>query len=197
MEKEKKGRLVIHSAARLNGAPQEWQTLVNLGNFTSNQDDMVQIEVDYITPIVAGSLISTNYWDTIEVLLDFIPQQYSYDNSTQTDTRHLAFMEKEYGTLQQANYANDGFLKPSNGSRTLQQWKFSQKPSRMVVRPEVLQNKLWNIRLKFISQPAGNMVNWINQSVPGVTPGVSNLQPGPQTEQLVVGDYKIVFSCTK
>ena len=57
----------------MQGSAQQWQTLVDMGNFTSNLDDMIQIEVDYLTPILIGDVSSPtpiSYCDTIEVLLD-------------------------------------------------------------------------------------------------------------------------------
>ena len=66
------------------GTPDSWQTTVDMGNYSSNQDDLGNIEVEYITPIFLASNANPpiNCFDTIEVLLDYIPQQYSYDNIT-------------------------------------------------------------------------------------------------------------------
>ncbi len=147
---------------------------------------MVQIEVDYITPLLMGSQQTTpiNYWDTVEVLLDSIPQQYSYDNATMTSTLHLAFLEKEFSQVQTDDFSGQYWRNPSPNTQ-IQVWTFKQKPSRMVVRPEVLQNKLWNIRLKFTHQAEPSNV-------------MTTYAAGGMSKEIdSVNDYKIVLSCTK
>ena len=144
-----------------NSSPAQWQTLVDMGNFSSNQDDMVTIEIDYVTPIFMGSTANSpiQFWDSLELVLDFIPQQYSYDNGTQTSTQHLAFLEKNFGQTQQTTFDTTKTVYTVASPQTeLQAWNFTQKPSKMVVRPEVLQNKLWQLRLKFIDQPEPSTV---------------------------------------
>jgi len=196
MEKEKIGRLVLNSNARmnpLNSNPAQWQTLVDMGNLSSNQDDIITIEIDYVTPIFLSS--DTNgpiqFWDSLELVLDYIPQQYSYDNGTQTSTQHLAFMEKNFGQTQSKTYTPVtggtiyNLLDPQNQCRV---WNFTQKPSKMVVRPEVLQNKLWSLRLKFITQaePSNVLTNYANN-------GMASTSILPTA----ISDYKIVLSCSK
>ncbi|KAI9726559.1 MAG: hypothetical protein M1835_003763, partial [Candelina submexicana] len=130
----------------------------------------------------------TNYWDTVEVLLDFIPQQYSYDNISKTSTTHLAFMEKEFSQIQSKTFNGD-FYANGDGQEQLQVWTFKQKPSRMVIRPEVLQNKLWNIRLKFLAQQEpGNLVNWYSLTGPNIIPGVTGTADGPVQEPIAAWD---------
>ena len=188
MEKEKIGRLVLSSKARLNGTPESWQTLVDMGNFSNNQTDMVQIEVDYITPLLMASDgdAPINYFDSVEVMLDLIPQQYSYDNSTHTNTQHLAFMEKNFAQVQTKTYTGPSIAADQNPEEQLQVWNYTQKPSRIVVRPEVLQNKMWNIRLRFVTQDEPSTV-------------VNNLDASGVYQKFVdqVGDYKLILSCTK
>lgn len=189
MEKEKMGRLVLSSKARMNGTPDNWSTLVDMGNFSSNQDDMIKIEVDYITPLLMSSDgdAPINYFDSVEVMLDYIPQQYSYDNTTQTNTCHLAFLEKNVGQVQTKTYTGPNIPADRSPEDQLQIWTFTQQPSMIVVRPEVLQNKMWNIRLKFITQDEPSTV-------------VNNFDAGSQVFQKFVdqvGDYKIILSCTK
>lgn len=174
-----------------NTSPAQWQTLVDMGNFSSNQDDMVTIEIDYITPIFMGSTASTpiQFWDSLELVLDFIPQQYSYDNGTQTSTQHLAFTEKNFGQTQSTTFNNTNTVYTVPSPQTeLQVWNFSQKPSKMVVRPEVLQNKLWQLRLKFIDQPEPSTV--LTTYANGGMSSTSVLSNS-------ISDYKIVLSCSK
>ena len=163
--------------------------MVDMGNFSSNQDDLVNIEVDYITPIMLSSDGNPpiNCFDSIEVLLDYVPQQYSYDNVTQTNTYSLAFMEKEFGQVQTKTYGGatlGGLDLNTDPEEILQVWKFTQKPAKIVVRPEVLQKKIWNIRLKFVYQDEPSTV----------VRNFSNGAYGTFFEQ--VGEYKIVLSCT-
>ena len=49
---------------------------------------MVTIEIDYVTPIFMGSTANSpiQFFDSLELVLDFIPQQYSYNNGTQITT---------------------------------------------------------------------------------------------------------------
>ena len=127
-----------------NSSPAQWQTLVDMGNFSSNQDDMVTIEIDYVTPIFMGSTASSpvQFFDSLELVLDFIPQQYSYDNGTQTSTQHLAFLEKNFSQTQQTTFDTTKTVYNVASPQTeLQVWNFTQKPSKMVVRPEVLQKE--------------------------------------------------------
>lgn len=131
-----------------------------------------------------------NCFDSIEVLLDYVPQQYSYDNVTQTNTYLLAFMEKEFGQVQTKTYSGPtlGNLDlNTDPEEKLQMWKFTQKPTKIVVRPEVLQNKVWNIRLKFIEQGEPSTVL--------TTYTCNSFMTNAIFEN--IGDYKIVCSCTK
>ena len=174
-----------------NSNPAQWQTLVDMGNFSSNQDDMVAIEIDYVTPIFMGSTASTpiQFWDSLELVLDFIPQQYSYDNGTQTSTQHLAFMEKNFAHTQQTTFDTTKSVYTAASPQTeMQVWNFTQKPSKMVVRPEVLQNKLWQLRLKFIDQPEPS--NVLTTYTGGMMQSTSILGG-------TISDYKIVLSCSK
>lgn len=172
----------------MNGSQDSWQTMVDMGNFSSNLTDMVHIQVDYVTPIFMAVQDNPAYncFDTVEILLDGVPQQYSYDNETQTNTYLLAFMERDTGAIQTRPY-NTNFAVDLNNDpqEMLQMWKFTQAPSKIVVRPEVLQKKVWNIRLKFSSQDEPSTVtNNFKQST-----GRYN------TFFQSVGDYKIVMSC--
>jgi len=196
MEKEKTGRLVLNSNARMNMSnsnPAQWQTLVDMGNFSSNQDDMITIEIDYITPIFMSSTSTqpTQFWDSLELVLDFVPQQYSYDNGTQTSTQHLAFLEKNFSQTQSKQFSTTAGATVYNiqdPQDQCQVWNFTQKPSKMVVRPEVLQSKLWQLRLKFIDQPEPS--NVVTSYVNG---GMSTTSIVPTS----ISDYKIVVSCSK
>ncbi len=174
-----------------NSSPAQWQTLVDMGNFSSNQDDMVTIEIDYVTPIFMGSTSPTpvQFWDSLELVLDFIPQQYSYDNGTQTSTQHLAFMEKNFGQTQANQFdATKNVYNVPSPQAVMQVWNFTQKPSKMVVRPEVLQNKLWQLRLKFINQPEPSSV---------LTTYTGGIMQSTSVLSNTVSDYKIVLSCSK
>lgn len=114
----------------MNGTPDNWSTLVDMGNFSSNQDDMIKIEIDYITPVLMASKAATpvNYFDSVEVMLDYIPQQYSYDNSTMTNTVHLAFLEKNVGQMQSKPFTGPDITMSSDPSadEELKVWNFSQ-----------------------------------------------------------------------
>ncbi len=174
-----------------NSSPAQWQTLVDMGNFSSNQDDMVTIEIDYVTPVFMGSTANApiQFWDSLELVLDFIPQQYSYDNGTQTSTQHLAFLEKNFAQTQQTTFDTTKSVYTVASPQTeMQVWNFTQKPSKMVVRPEVLQNKLWQLRLKFIDQPEPS--NVLTTYTGGMMQSTSILAG-------TLSDYKIVLSCSK
>lgn len=175
-----------------NSSPAQWQTLVDMGNFSSNQDDMITIEIDYVTPIFMSSDTDgpIQFWDSLELVLDYIPQQYSYDNGTQTSTQHLAFMEKNFGQTQTKTFTPGGgtIYNLPDPQTQCQVWNFTQKPSKMVVRPEVLQNKLWNIRLKFINQPEPSNV---------LTGYTSTTMQSTSILPNSLSDYKIVLSCSK
>ena len=154
---------------------------------------MITIEIDYVTPIFMSSNSGTpsQFWDSLELVLDYIPQQYSYDNGTQTSTQHLAFMEKNFRQTQSKSFApatGGTIYTLADPQAQCQVWNFTQKPSKMVVRPEVLQNKLWSIRLKFINQPEPSTV---------LTGYTTTTMQSTSILAGAISDYKVVLSCSK
>lgn len=127
----------------------EYNVFVNMQDFASNLDDMVHIEVEYVTPILVSSSATTplNYQLPLELLVD-LPQQYSYETRDRSCTYHLALLERDNGVMQTAAFTNVAALAKDNTQRQL--WSFKQKPTQMTMRPEVLSQKQWRFGFKFI-----------------------------------------------
>ena len=109
----------------------EYAVVVNMQDFASNLDDMVHIEVEYVTPVLLSANNTFNYQLPIEVLVD-LPQQYSYDAIEQTSTRHLALLERDNGVMQSAAFTTLANLLKDNTARQL--WSFKQKPMHMTIK---------------------------------------------------------------
>ncbi len=86
-------------------------------------------------------------YDSIEVFIDF-PQQDSYDTTSQTNTYHICTLDREgpAATKKYTGNAGDMLQYPA----MWQKWAFKNKPSHIVMRPEVLQQKNARIRLSFV-----------------------------------------------
>lgn len=77
-----------------------------MGNFCNNTNDLVHLEVDYMTSLTLATTATTlatdgsnattyvNMYDSIEVFTDF-PQQDSYDATSQTNTYHICTLDRE------------------------------------------------------------------------------------------------------
>lgn len=87
-------------------------------------------------------------YDSIEVFIDF-PQQDSYDTTSQTNTYHICTLDREgpAATKKYTGNAGDMLQYPA----MWQKWAFKNKPSHIVMRPEVLQQKNARIRLSFVA----------------------------------------------
>ena len=155
-DKEKKARLVIDSAPHDN--PSNFVTIINMGNFCNNTQDMVFVDVDYMSPVTmstttvqsATSNAVYNAYDAIEVLIDF-PQQDSYDTTSQCNTYHICMLERDTAQPPQTMpYTNttDILFEPA----MRQTWKFKHKPSHIVMRPEVLQQKSATVKLQLLNK---------------------------------------------
>lgn len=129
----------------------EYEFDVDMGNFATNADPLVYIELEYVSPLVMSTALEIapgtpgNRYDAVEIFCD-IPQYNSYDSGTQTQTMHMATLEREWGNNQTIVYADDVAL---NNPAVWQIWSFKHKKSHMVMRPEVLQKKRWRIRVVF------------------------------------------------
>ncbi len=155
-EKEKIGRLVLRfdQASRANCRPGEFQFNVNMGNFATNQDDLVYLQLDYISTVIMssdtlnadGSVANT--FQGIEVFLD-VPQYHSYDNAVGTETQHLALMDRNIGQLQTTQLTPANYPNLATTPSYWQAWTLAHKPEYLAVRPEVLQSKPWRIRFSF------------------------------------------------
>ena len=119
-----------------------------MGNFTSNETDIVYIDVDYVSTIVGSNSSNANPFPNemrdLEIVAG-IPQFNSWDNRTKTTTYHLCLMERDLGNVQTVSYVDASSLR---NPATWQSWSFKHKPSKIPVRPEVLQNKQWNIGVR-------------------------------------------------
>lgn len=129
---------------------------IDLGNFATNETDVVYIEMDYMTPLFLASQSATVINDnrSIELLLD-VPQFNSFDTSTGNQTNHLCFMDRDYGTLATNSSTSTAPRDPLD-STIWQVWKHAHKPQRIPVRPEVLQQKRWTIKLQFVDSSEPN-----------------------------------------
>ncbi len=145
---------MIHSAAenssKVNSRPDYFAVNINLGNFVTNVDEVVYLDVDSVSTVI-GAVTSTanpvpNIFQDMEIVID-IPQSNSYDTRVQTQTRHICMIDRDISNYQTANYVDaSGQTNP----QTWQSWGFKHKPSRIALRPEVFQNKRWTINLRFI-----------------------------------------------
>lgn len=136
-----------------------FQWTLDLGNFTSTKDDVVYIEVDYMTPIILYATDLENVPDSIELMTD-LPQFNSFDSSSQGSTQHLCFMERDMGKTSSKIFGPPNAGPPAQTDNVLdsdlwQIWRFTQKPARIPVRPEVLQQKRWTLGLFFTGEEAG------------------------------------------
>jgi len=186
-DKEKKARLIIDSLPFDD--PSNFTTFINMGNFCNNMNDLVYLEIDYMSPLTlsssqttgtaaGGNLKVLNVYDAVEVLINF-PQQDSYDTATGTNTYHICFLELEGGTQTTAYTNREDML---HDPTMWQKWKFNQKPSQIVMRPEVFQQKSAQVQLKFISSP-GTIFSH------SATPDELQYQ--------YISDFKLVMTITK
>lgn len=180
---DKIAKLVLDSKMRMyidnNSTPACWTVPVDMGSFNTNVDDMVFIEIDYVSNII-GSITSTvnpipNIPTDME-LIAYVPQQNSYDSQTQTQTYHLCLLERDFGNTQTVSYS----AAPSNiqNPATWQSWSFKHKPSKICCRPEILQAKSLTLALKFLDSS-----NFFNADVNSAFQYLSN--------------YKVVLSISK
>lgn len=198
-DKEKKARLVIRSdTAGTSGQstnPSDFNTYINMGNFCNNTNDMVYLEVDYMTPVVmstndtvAGGTATNpvtlikNVYDAIEVFIDF-PQQDSFDTLHRTNTYHICTLDRE-GPAQSEVLTSEALAQGmAYNSEMWQKWVFKNKPSHIVMRPEVLQQKTAHIRLQFVADDK---------------PVYNNVVAGHAPNQYqFINDFVLVMSVTK
>jgi len=137
-----------------------WQ--IDLGNFATNITDLVYLELDYVTPLfmcsTAANVINDNR--SIELLLD-VPHFNSYDSSTQSQTNHLCVLDRDTSLIAATNYAPVAGSSTGNSDlpTTWQAWRYSHRPQRIPVRPEVLQQKRWSVVMQFVAQNSGTVVD--------------------------------------
>ena len=188
-DKEKKARLVIRSdsagEAGPSTNPSDFNTYINMGNFCNNKEDLVYLEVDYMTPIVMSTVDEDgtdikNIYDSIEVFIDF-PQQDSFDTVSRTNTYHICTLDRE-GAPQTTRYSGTPSDMRYNPSMW-QMWHFKNKPSHIVMRPEVLQQKTAHIRLQFVAT-----------SIPVYN---NNGVTYESTQYQFINDFVMVMSVTK
>lgn len=153
MDKDKLARLVLgFNDLTATSTPGIWQFNIDMGNFATNADELVFIQVDYVTQLIMSTSVEiaantlAQYGAAVEFLLD-IPQYNSYDTVNKGQTSHLCAMERAPSPLQETAWgANASEVDPT----TWQIWEFKQKPEKMPMRPEVLQQKTWNVQVKFM-----------------------------------------------
>lgn len=159
MDKDKTARLVLNFCNATSIAPGVYQFNIDMGNFATNADELVYIQVDSIDSVI----MSTSFGQTanpntpIQVyfplnLLWDQPQFNSYSTFLQGQTRLLCSMQKDYSVIQETLYAPGALL---SDQEYWQVWKFKHKLEKIAMRPEVLQQKTWNIRLAFNDQLNG------------------------------------------
>jgi hypothetical protein len=123
-----------------------------MGNQVTNRDDLVFLQLEEcinIMLIVKNINSDYNYYNSIEIVAD-VPQYNSYDTTSQSQTHHICFLERE--PLQNSVSADTTSLDPPNPEfqPTWQTWSMKHKPSFIVVRPEVFQCKKWRLRARFV-----------------------------------------------
>ncbi len=55
-DKEKKARLVIRSESAADKNPSDFNVFINMGNFCNNTNDLVHLEVDYMTSLTLATI---------------------------------------------------------------------------------------------------------------------------------------------
>lgn len=179
-DKEKTGRVLISTQARQTGETcDSFSVDVDLGNFVSNTDELVHLQLEECTPIMLASQANpiSNIFNSIEIQTT-IPQFNSYDTFLQNQCIHMCYLDRNVGQVQTVE--SEGPLVTNyDNPETWQVWDMKHKPNVIIVRPEVFQHKRWYIQVKFFADA-------VNRTVLG--------RYGAAT---YMSDFAMVFSVTK
>jgi len=147
MDKEKIAKLVLDFASEFSPydgtQPSMYTAEINMGNFATNLDDVIYLQLEEAADIIAveGSSTPLNFFQSIRLSLD-IPQQDTFECFTGSNTYHLAIMSRDPNKAQTDPYSAATW---TADSKQWQTWGLRHKPPRIALRPEVFQQKRWQV----------------------------------------------------
>lgn len=149
MDKDKVAKLVIECMVKYDGSqPSSYDVQVNMGSFFTNVDDMCFLQLEECTDIVCvnANNPTSNYLMPLRIDVD-IPQQDSYEAYADNCTYQLVTLNRDATKYQSSAYDATTWL---YDNAQWQIWHMSHKPCRIPMRPEVLQQKHWKIKISCV-----------------------------------------------
>lgn len=165
MDKEKVAKLVIDLASTKgpynSDSVSEYDVQINMGNFVTNVDDVVYLQLEETSGVTAVHASTYNYFQPIRVEID-IPQQSSYEALADTSTYEVVTLNRDPNKSQTQALDNTWPWDPD----MWQMWRMEHKPCRIPLRPEVFQQKHWKIRLLFTGLTASLISQTFTKVIP-------------------------------
>lgn len=167
----RRNRVVISSADRVSGSIDRFTVNVNTADYSS-ANGTVLLHLDYTSPLFVNSTQNLNYYDSVGIYVDNLPQHSSYDTRTGTQNRMIGMLARDQGTLQTSTNTAD--------ANSRQAWTYAFDHDPILVSQDVWQLKNWQIRLAFCNEPSGS--------------SISDIAAQQQGDVLTLNDFTIVVS---
>ncbi len=148
----RRNRVVISSADRVSGSIDRFAVNINTADY-STADGPVLLHLDYTSPLFANSKENLNYYDSIGIYVDNLPQHSSYDTRTGTSNRMIGMLARDQSSLQTSTNPAD--------ANSRQAWTYSFDHDPILVSQDVWQLKNWQLRLAFCNEEAGTTISSI------------------------------------